>query len=135
VQMRSPLHGDYYNPKGKQSTILSEVAMINKATDDVANAAMSIANESASSKAKRQSKRVDNRNKRGVKKGEGTIDASTGVYTANDPSSKFNEKTGKIRKKAAANIVEADSKLKAKMEIDKNTKTDVEYYKLYGQKK
>jgi len=120
--MRSPLHGDYYNPKAKQSTVLSEVAMINKATDDVANAAMSIANESASSKAKRQSERVNRREKR-----------MTDNPKLKNP--KFIKKTGKIRKKAAANIVEADSKLKAKMEIDKNTKTDVEYYKLYGQKK
>ena len=118
AQMRSPLHGDYYNPKAKQSTILSEVGMINKATDDVAKAAMSIANESASSKAKRQGKRVDNRNKRGVNKGEGTIDATTGVYTANNPNSKFNEKTVKISNKAEKNKTTAN---KNKTSNNKNT--------------
>ena len=135
AQMRSPLHGDYYNPKGKQSTILSEVGMINKATDDVAKAAMSIANESAGSKAKRQSKRVDNRNKRGVKKGEGTIDEATGEYKATKATSKFNQKTDKIRKKAAGNIAEADAKLKAKMEIDKVKLTDDQFRKEYGKNK
>ena len=41
-QMRSPLHGDYYNPKGEQSTILSDVNMIQNATNAVASAGATI---------------------------------------------------------------------------------------------
>ena len=132
-QMRSPLNS--YADGGRGEVYLSEVDLIQNAANAVSTSAMDIENESARSKANRQSKRVDRREKRGDKKGEGTIDKATGEYKATNATSKFNEKTGKIRKKAAGNIAEADAKLKAKMEMDKNTLEDTEYFKKYGQKK
>lgn len=52
-------------------------------------------------KAERQANRVARRNKRGAKKGEGTM--KDGVYTANDPESKFNTKTDLIDAKSITN--------------------------------
>ncbi len=54
-------------------------------------------------KAERQDNRVARRNKRGVRKGEGTM--KDGVYTANNPEalSKFNEKTAFIDAKSTTN--------------------------------
>ena len=46
-----------------------------------------------------QEKRADRRDKRGVKKGEGTLDAS-GNYVPTDANSKFNKKTQFIRNKS-----------------------------------
>lgn len=59
-------------------------------------------------KSKRQANRVARRNKRGVRKGEGTM--KDGVYTANNPEamSKFNEKTAFIDAKSITNKEMAD---------------------------
>ena len=133
VQMRSPLNS--YADGGRGEVYLSDVDLIQNAANAVSTAAMDIENESARSKANRQSKRVDRREKRGVKKGEGTIDKATGEYKATNATSKFNEKTGKIRKKAAGNILEADVKLKDQMDYDKKALTDTEYFKEYGRTK
>ncbi len=46
-----------------------------------------------------QEKRADRREKRGVKKGEGTFNAS-GDYVPTDANSKFNQKTEFIRNKS-----------------------------------
>ena len=127
---KSPLHGSYYNPKGE--TYISEVGMIQDAANAVSKAAMDIENASAESKAKRQGKRVEKRNKRGVRKGEGTIDETTGEYTAIDAESKFNQKTKKIKDKASKNRTIASEEKEAQRKRDYDTMTDAEYKKKYG---
>lgn len=61
--------------------------------------------------ADRLDKRVARRNKRGVKKGEGTLDKS-GKYVATNANSKFNKKTKDIDTRAEASKTKAKNKTK-----------------------
>ena len=96
----------------------STAHMWTKVFDSMAVAGQAIvkARSTPKAKAEHQEKRVEKRNKRGVKKGEGTIDAK-GVYTATagKEDSKFNTRTTKIEDKAAEN----------RANIGKNSSNDV----------
>ena len=117
IEMKSPLHG-YVDASDQVDSNPSTAHMWTKVFDSMAVAGQAIvkARSTPKAKAEHQEKRVEKRNKRGVKKGEGTID-SKGVYTATagKEDSKFNTRTTKIGDKAAEN----------RKNIGKNSSNDV----------
>ena len=118
IEMKSsPLRG-YVDASDMVDSNPSTAHMWTKVFDSMAVAGQAIvkARSTPKAKAEHQEKRVEKRNKRGVKKGEGTIDAK-GVYTATagKEDSKFNTRTTKIGDKAAEN----------RANIGKNSSNDV----------
>ena len=94
--------GDYVRTAGAYQD------MFNKLEGATKNFIAGQENPDYEGKSERQKARVAKREKRGVRKGEGTINEATGEYTATDAGSKFNKKTDLIDAKSITNKAFAD---------------------------
>ena len=111
----TPLHQGAYEQGDAFVPDMSNQVMMQGLQTLGANAAKAYNNPRA--RGEGQLSRAEKRDRRGVRKGEGTMKTdATGKfnYEANDVNSKFNAKTSKIRKRGEANIERADIDTKYK---------------------